>query len=100
MKDNNSGCNTCPVEWCYATYRGSECAANRSQYGVVNDPKTKGDCIRDMNDDELKKFFASICEALGCPPNNPETCIDDCEECWGAYISQPAEGADNETDRC
>ena len=53
---------------------------------------TKGDCIRDMNDDELKKFFASICEALGCPPNNPETCIDDCEECWGAYLSQPAEG--------
>lgn len=56
---------------------------------------TKGDRIRAMSDDELKKFFAAICEALGCPPNNPETCIDDCEECWGAYISQPAEGADN-----
>lgn len=52
---------------------------------------TNADRIRSMSDEEQKKFFAKVVDCLGCPPTNPEECIDDCEKCWGIYLRQPAE---------
>lgn len=48
-----SGCYNCPVKGCTAAYRGSRCANLRELSGVDTDPKTNGDYIREMNDEEL-----------------------------------------------
>ena len=53
--------------------------------------KTNADRIRAMSDEELIQFQAALIKTLGCPPSNPEVCIDDCKKCWGIYLRQPLE---------
>lgn len=67
---------------------------NGEHIGICNAYKqeTKADHIQAMSDEELIRFQASLIKTLGCPPNNPEVCIDDCEKCWGIYLRQPWEG--------
>ena len=60
---NESGCNTCPVVKCDATYRGSRCAAYRDKHGL-GDPKTIADQIRYMSDDELAEAFYNLVDNL------------------------------------
>lgn len=48
-----SGCYNCQVKGCTANYRGSRCAHLRDLSGVGTDPKTNGDSLRGMNDEEL-----------------------------------------------
>nr|DAW55824.1 MAG TPA: hypothetical protein [Caudoviricetes sp.] len=89
-----NGCKQCPAyAKCTAIYRGSSCAALRSHYGLEDDPeiKTNADHIRAMSDEELIQFQAALIKTLGCPPSNPEVCIDDCKKCWGIYLRQPLE---------
>lgn len=52
-----SGCNSCPVKNCVATYRGSTCAANRARMGEDTDPLTRGDYVRTMSDEELAAWL-------------------------------------------
>lgn len=52
---------------------------------------TNADHIRAMSDEELIQFQAALIKTLGCPPSNPEVCIDDCKKCWGIYLRQPLE---------
>lgn len=77
----------CGLKGCYA-YR-------HNCYGLDMckcwEQKTNADRIRATSDEELIRFQASLIKTLGCPPNNPEVCIDDCEKCWGIYLRQPWE---------
>ena len=52
---------------------------------------TNADHIWAMSDEELIQFQAALIKTLGCPPSNPEVCIDDCKKCWGMYLRQPLE---------
>lgn len=52
---------------------------------------TNADHIRAMSDEKLIQFQAALIKTLGCPPSNPEVCIDDCKKCWGIYLRQPLE---------
>ena len=54
------GCKNCPAfAKCTVTYRGSDCDALRSTYGVETDPEiiTNADRIRGMSDEELAEFL-------------------------------------------
>lgn len=55
-----SGCHNCPVNPCGTIhYRGSACSLYRSRLGL-GDPKTHGDDIRSMSDEELAALFESL----------------------------------------
>ena len=79
MKD--SGCYNCPVKGCTAAYRGSQCAHLRELAGVDFDPKTNGDCIRDMSDEKLAKWMAEQTE------KEPS----DDSDVWLNWLRRPAE---------
>ena len=59
-----NGCRKCPAfDKCTVyKYRGSECAALRSTYGIESDPEiiTNGDRIRSMGDEELAEIFTEF----------------------------------------
>lgn len=58
----------------------------------TNEPRqTNAERIRAMSDKELRRFFAKVVDCVGCPPSNPEECIDDCEKCWEIYLETSAE---------
>ena len=65
-----SGCKACAIyPNCTAEYRGSECAALRSEFGL-GDPMTNADHIRSMSDEELADFLARFgvaCVNRACP---------------------------------
>lgn len=57
---NGSGCKACAIyPNCTAEYRGSRCAAIRSQFGL-GDPMTNADRIRSMSDDEMTKWIVKF----------------------------------------
>lgn len=89
-----SGCVKCPVTFCNAEYRGSQCAALRAKAGVDFDPKTNADRIRAMSDEELAMMFTcSPCQGLRCD-DAPKTEYGsvDCFQCQMNWLRQPAEG--------
>lgn len=84
-----NGCRKCPAfDKCTVyEYRGSQCAALRSTYGIESDPEiiTIADRIREMSDEELKEFICSILQCEFCK-----------FEGWGGcelleWLQQPAE---------
>lgn len=79
-----SGCNNCPVKGCTAAYRGSRCAHLRELVGVDTDPKTKGDVIRSMSDEQMSKDLINMIMEL-CEDGVP------CEEFALNWFRQPAE---------
>lgn len=66
MSMKGSGCYNCPVKGCTAAYRGSRCAHLRELAGVDTDPKTRGDVIRSMSDEQMSKdlinMIMELCE--------------------------------------
>lgn len=50
-------------------------------------PKTNGDKVRAMTDEEL----TGLCDGpIICPPN-VEKCCDDCKKCWLDWLKAPAD---------
>ena len=85
-----NGCGKCPAfdKCTIYEYRGSQCAALRSTYGIESDPEiiTIADRIREMSDEELKEFICSILQCEFCK-----------FEGWGGcelleWLQMPAEG--------
>lgn len=61
-----SGCRKCPAfDKCTVyEYRGSQCAALRSTYGIESDPEiiTIAGRIRAMSDEELAEFLIDLAD--------------------------------------
>lgn len=76
------GCNACPAYGkCpnYIIYRGSNCKALRSKYGIETDPdmevtQTHADRIRNMSDEELAE--SRVGELKGIAPCSLWIAID------------------------
>ena len=92
------GCNNCAKrrdikKECPWGGSYQHCGEHGEQIGICNAyrQETNADRIRAMSDEELIQFQAALIKTLGCPPSNPEVCIDDCKKCWGIYLRQPLE---------
>lgn len=98
-----NGCRKCPAfDKCTVyEYRGSQCAAFRSTYGIESDPEiiTNGDRIREMSDEELAEtivdadwceicchYYNGTCNATGFEKPLYQFCVEGCLK----WLQQPA----------
>ena len=72
-------------------YSDDTCTSYCVEGPCPHDTPSTADHIRAMSDEELIQFQAALIKTSGCPPSNPEVCIDDCKKCWGIYLRQPLE---------
>ena len=97
---NGSGCKTCPAkDECRAQlYRGEMCKDNRAEYGL-GDPRTNGDRIRAMSDEEIAEAIYHGISSDAC-----DYCKENDHHCTGhtcqgkagkevilEWLQQPAE---------
>ena len=94
-----SGCYNCLIKGCTAAYRGSRCAHLRELAGVNFDPKTNGDCLRSMNDEELEDQLVLEVEGMApckmfiaIPTGQMFISREAAKESVGKWLKQPAEG--------
>lgn len=91
-----NGCRKCPAfaKCTVYEYRGSQCAALRSTYGIESDPEiiTNGDRIRDMSDEEIAELLLDGCRGAKCEdqPKNVYGSVN-CFKCRMNWLQQPAE---------
>ena len=90
-----NGCRKCPAfDKCTVyEYRGSQCAALRSTYGIESDPEiiTIADRIREMSDEELAwELMLWRCEAVA-KHHGIESKYPDTKKTILEWLQQPAE---------
>ena len=97
-----SGCKACAIyPNCTAEYRGSECAALRSEFGL-GDPMTNADRIRSLSDEELAVLlaeeFSHDCYAcdLDCYVSVGDKFDNCCQNAFYKWLKQPHGGAGHE----
>ena len=97
-----NGCRKCPAfaKCTVYEYRGSQCAAIRSTYGIESDPEiiTIADRIREMSDEELAlELMLWRCEALA-KQRGIESKYPDTQKTILEWLQQPAEEDKHEAD--
>lgn len=60
----------CPTKDCDATYRGSQCASQRSAAGICGDPLTQSENIRQMPIAMMAQALAAIAFGKNCTPEH------------------------------
>lgn len=90
-----NGCRKCPAfDKCTVyEYRGSQCAALRSTYGIESDPEiiTIADRIREMSDEELAwELMLWRCEAVA-KHHGIESKYPDTQKTILEWLQQPVE---------
>ena len=55
------------------------------------EPKTNGDRIRGMSNEQLNNFLRNIACSNNCRPPKEDTCCGVCNTCWLDWLNSPAE---------
>lgn len=93
---NETGCNACAFfddKFCPMAPCESESRSDGKDVIFVEDskPKTNGDRIREMSNEQLNNFLRNIACSNNCRPPKEDTCCGVCNTCWLNWLNRPAE---------